>query len=75
MLIWTHQKERRWYAVDMTADIFGQLVVIKEWGSLDTDRGGRMVIPCDSVESAEKLMDAIAARRMARGYVACLCVS
>jgi predicted DNA-binding WGR domain protein len=69
ILRWRHAGKRRWYAVWVAQDLFGALVLVRAWGSLDSRRGGRKqeVISCP--QALEARLRVLARQRLRRGYV------
>nr|BAL53142.1 hypothetical conserved protein [uncultured Gammaproteobacteria bacterium] len=68
---WIHPEKRRWYLVWVGLDLFGDRVLIRAWGSLDSRRGGeKREIPASEAE-IDKRLHAIARQRRRRGYVVC----
>lgn len=65
---WIRREDRRVFAAGVVLDLLGQWTVVKTWGSLDSDRGGMMVICCADEADANNLLDSISKRRAARGY-------
>lgn len=70
-LRWIHVGKRRWYAVLVIQDLFGDRVLIRSWGSLDSRRGGEKREVLLSAAEIEARLAAIAKRRRQRGYFRC----
>lgn len=60
-----HRAKRRWYKVRVQKDLFGQVVILCLWGSLDSRLGGKRCEPY----ARERLL-AILKRRQKRKYEA-----
>ncbi|MDX9987387.1 MULTISPECIES: WGR domain-containing protein [Thiothrix] len=65
---WSHAVKRRYYRVDIAPDLFGDLCMVRSWGSLDTARGNSKMelVPCWQV--ATQRLEQIAKERLRRGY-------
>ena len=53
----------------MQHDLLGCTVVVRDYGSLDTARGGRKVDIADNAQDADRLMQRIGKVRLRRGYI------
>jgi len=73
VLRWVHPEKRRWYTVIATSDLFGDLVLIRSWGSLDNQRGGEMREILSSKEEIKDRLRIIAKQRRRHGYLRCSC--
>lgn len=62
--------ERRFYALTITADLFGNLVLMRNWGRIGT--GGRLCeeIHCD-FSSAVNSLETLVWHKRRRGYMGC----
>lgn len=65
---WSHAVKRRYYRVDIAPDLFGDLCMVRSWGSLDTARGNSKMelVPCWQV--ATQRLEQIGKERLRRGY-------
>jgi predicted DNA-binding WGR domain protein len=64
---------RRFYRLDVQPDLFGRVLLMKQWGRVGT--GGRMMM--ESYESTDLAADALerqADRKRRRGYWDVLCL-
>ncbi len=66
---WINPEKRRYYRATVKHDLLGFTVVVRDYGSLDTARGGRQVDIADSTQDADRLMVQIGKVRLRRGYV------
>ena len=66
---WTNPEKRRYYRATVQHDLLGFTVVVRDYGSLDTARGGRQVDIADNAQDADRLMVQIGKVRLRRGYV------
>ena len=66
---WINPEKRRYYRATVQHDLLGFTVVVRDYGSLDTARGGRQVDIADSAQDADRLMQQIAKVRRRHGYV------
>ncbi len=62
------QTASRYYVAEVTQDLFGQWLVRRCWGSRTSARGNEQHLSAANYEAAERLLDATAKRRRARGY-------
>lgn len=60
--------ERRFYALAVTADLFGNIVLMRRWGRIGTGGRLREELHCDFASAAESL-DRLARKKRRRGYV------
>lgn len=65
---WIHPQKRRWYTVYLIRDLFGDLILIRTWGSLDTQRGGEQRLLLNRPEDALPLLTTTANARKRHGY-------
>jgi len=49
-------------------DLLGDLILMRQWGSLDNARGGSKNNIIDDHESLPRLLDTISKKRYKRGY-------
>ena len=66
---WINPEKRRYYRATLQHDLLGFTVVVRDYGSLDTARGGRQVDIADSAQDADRLMQRIGRVRLRRGYI------
>jgi predicted DNA-binding WGR domain protein len=60
--------ERRFYALAVTADLFGNIVLMRNWGRIGAGGRQREELHCDVVAAAESL-ERLARKKRRRGYV------
>ena len=60
--------ERRYYRCTLQQNLFHDWVLLRQWGTVQNHRGGSVEIACCSYEDGVQQLDAIAKRRMQRGY-------
>lgn len=68
--LWIHPKKRRYYHVAICQDLFGDWVLVKTWGSLDSKRGNIQTELLDSMQDGETRLVDITKRRLQRRYQA-----
>jgi predicted DNA-binding WGR domain protein len=66
LLSWS--KERRFYNVQLQANLFGGISVFCSWGSIDSKQGSCIIIYCDNEQDVDNALQVIKKRRKARGY-------
>lgn len=66
-MLWVNQEKRRYYKVLVYEDLLGDLVFLRNWGSLDNARGG-VKTEIVSLQEAEDLLVNIEKRRLKRNY-------
>ena len=62
------KNERRFYAIDISRDMFGHTSVSRNWGRIGTS-GRQRYDPYPAIGEAQKALDAIANSKRKRGYV------
>jgi len=62
------KNERRFYAVDVSRDMFGQISVSRNWGRIGTS-GRQRYDPYPNIRAAQQALDVIANSKWKRGYV------
>ncbi len=67
-ILWIHNRKRKSYAVWVYRDLLGDWILRREWGSLDSNRGGSKTELLASESEAEAKLEEIAKRRLAHGY-------
>ncbi len=65
--LWINEEKRRYYRIRVQKDLFGRLVVIRTWGSLQSDRSGIRINHVDK-ETVDELLKSITQRRRTNGY-------
>ena len=60
--------ERRFYVLAVAADLFGNIVLMRNWGRIGTGGRQREDLHCDFTAAAESL-DRLAQKKRRRGYV------
>lgn len=63
------ERGTRFYEAEACVDMFGTPCVVVTYGGIGTPLGRRYTQPCDGPRAVVTLLDAIARRRLARGYV------
>lgn len=66
---WINPNKRRYYRATVQHDLLGFVVVVRDYGSLDTARGGRKVDIAASQQDADRLLNVISKARIRRGYL------
>ena len=62
------RNERRFYRMEVTADLFGTILLLRNWGRIGTD--GRMLLEAfPNVGAAEDALARLATARRRRGYI------
>lgn len=64
-----NEAQRKYYKTSISHDLFGQMVVIRDYGSLDSKRHSRKTSPVSGERDATALLDKIRKVRERRGYV------
>ena len=64
------QNERRFYALAVTADLFGNIVLLRSWGRIGTEGKQRGDLHPD-YSSAASTLERLASRKRRRGYLDC----
>lgn len=67
-MYWVNDEERRYYQAYITTDLLGDLVVVRNYGSLDTARGAIKTSAVNNQEEAKELLGEIAKTRKRHGY-------
>ncbi len=62
------KNERRFYAVDISRDMFGQISVSRNWGRIGTS-GRQRYDPYPNIPLAQQALNLIANSKRMRGYV------
>lgn len=71
MARWLREVDQRTYRIDVVRDLFGEVVLIKQWGRRGYRSGGAQEIRLGSAPSEEDMTKAIfdvCLRRLKRGY-------
>jgi hypothetical protein len=68
-LRWENFAKQRYYQIFLARDLFGDWVVTKAWGSLNTAAGRVTHVACSSLEEAKILIEKITHTRKNRGYI------
>lgn len=66
--LWLNFSNRRYYRLLLCKDLFGDSVLIKEWGSMDRN-GGRVVTTLIDKDKQNKAIASLRRKRVANGYV------
>ena len=66
MLEWT--KEDKFYYVTINNNLYGEICVLRAWGSTRNKRGGKKIHYFATEEEVELLLKKITSRRKYRGY-------
>lgn len=62
------RKGNRYYVVGVVQDLFGNWMVQRKWGSIQTNRGNTITLDAENYEHALKLVNDVEKRRKTRGY-------
>jgi predicted DNA-binding WGR domain protein len=62
-----HKNERRFYRMEITADLFGTILLMRNWGRIGTDGRRRFYVFADA-DAAEAELVRLAASKRRRGY-------
>jgi predicted DNA-binding WGR domain protein len=62
------KNERRFYTVDISQDMFGQISVSRNWGRIGTS-GRLRYDPYPDIHAAQRALDVITKSKRKRGYV------
>lgn len=65
--LWINKEKRRYYKVMVYRDLLDDLVMMRNWGSLDTARGGTKIEIVDH-QQAMSLLAKIGKQRIKRNY-------
>jgi len=65
--LWVNKGKRRYYKVMVYRDLLGDLILLRNWGSLDNERGG-MKKEVVSHQEAEAMLVAIEKKRISHRY-------
>lgn len=68
LLLWINSHKQRYYKVVVTHDLFGEVCLIRLWGSLITDRGGCKSDIVQNDESLSLMIQSIKQQRQRRDY-------
>lgn len=66
---WVHTEKRRYYRASAEIDLLGDMVVVQDYGSLDTARGGRLIRIVRDLEEARRVLISIGSVRARHGYL------
>lgn len=72
MELWRRQDWRRGsrhYSCEVKQNLFGQWIVLRRWGRVSAFQGQSREIRCEHYEQGLKIFDAVAQRRIKRGYI------
>lgn len=59
---------QRYYVAHLEWDLFDDLVLVLQWGSRSSRRGGGKTVPVESLENGLHRLAALDRRRQMRGY-------
>ena len=62
------RKGSRHYLCELRQDLFGQWVVVRQWGRASALKGQSLEHTCSSYQEGLEVMSAVAKRRSQRGY-------
>ena len=72
----THWENHRWerndgryYGAVIEQDLLGEWVLRRFWGGIGKPAGQMMVTPCENLEKAKVLLQAVTNRRSERNYI------
>jgi WGR domain len=63
------QRGDRFYRCEVREDLFGNWVVVRFWGGVNSGKRGTKETVCQSYAEAEVLFEAVAKRREKRAYI------
>lgn len=66
--LWKNPAKRRYYRVQIAPDLFGELCLVRSWGSLDTARGNSKTEVLPSWQDAQRHLSKIGKERTRKGY-------
>jgi predicted DNA-binding WGR domain protein len=66
--LWKNPAKRRYYRVQIAPDLFGDLCLVRSWGSLDTARGNSKLEVLPRWQEAQRHLDKISKERARKGY-------
>jgi predicted DNA-binding WGR domain protein len=66
--LWKNPETRRYYRVQVAPDLFGDLCLVRSWGSLDTARGNSKLEVLPGWQEAQRHLDKISKERIRKGY-------
>lgn len=58
----------RWYRCELRQDLFGNWVLVREWGGVKSGKRGSKETVCERYEEGKTLFCEVAKRREKRGY-------
>lgn len=67
---WKNPTTRRYYRVQIAPDLFGELCLVRSWGSMDTARGNSKMELLRSWQEAQQHLSKISKERTRKGYQA-----
>ncbi len=67
-ILWVNQKKRRYYRVRIYLDLLNDIVIAREWGSLDSNRGGSLNSILSDKNKCEEVLESISKKRKSRNY-------
>lgn len=59
----------RFYRCEVRQDLFGNWLVVRQWGGISSGRWGAKETVCESFAEAQAVFEAVAKRREKREYV------
>lgn len=68
MMLWINHEKQRYYRATVSCDLFGNLCVMRIWGSLFGDRCGSKVDVLDDESQLAACIDTIKKQRDKRQY-------
>ena len=66
--LWKNPLKRRYYRVQVAPDLFGELCLVRSWGSLDTARGNCKMERLHDWQEAKRRVARVGKERVRRGY-------
>lgn len=66
---WENHALRRYYQAVIQQNLFGELELMRMWGSFDHAHGGMLCVPVASIADGELALDEVSKHREKRGYV------
>ena len=66
---WENRSLRRYYQAVLQQNLFGELELMRMWGSLDHAHGGMLCVPIADMADGKMALCEVARHRKKRGYV------
>lgn len=62
------ERQKRFYVMNVTRNLFGEWCLIREWGRIGSAGGQRLINYAETREDAEVKMDKLVYQKKRRGY-------